>query len=178
MLFLTAKQKVQKHGRHVHLHRLLSQNSHCPTNGPSRYFSHCHPMAPFMCIQTQRSAAFVRQSNLALFISVCAVGARFWSLESSQSPRDGSSTQYRALIETLDATISRLLLQPKLADVNLDHIRCLLLYIQWMPIEQHSSGASHTRCKNFNYSPLISFSAYSLSFLLLCEKSWRNRFSF
>jgi hypothetical protein len=54
---------------------------------------------------------------------------------------------YPKLVSLLDTSMSRLLLQPNLSDVKLDHIRCLLLYIQWMPVEQRMPGVCHTRCK-------------------------------
>ncbi|PQE14239.1 C6 finger domain protein [Rutstroemia sp. NJR-2017a BVV2] len=47
---------------------------------------------------------------------------------------------YPKLVSLLDTSMSRLLLQPNLSDVKLDHIRCLLLYIQWMPVEQRMPG--------------------------------------
>ncbi|KAF4633609.1 hypothetical protein G7Y89_g4508 [Cudoniella acicularis] len=57
----------------------------------------------------------------------------------------GLHENYRSLVALLDVSISRLLLQPKISDVNLDHIRCLLLYIQWMPVEQDTTGICQTR---------------------------------
>ncbi|TVY84479.1 hypothetical protein LSUE1_G000773 [Lachnellula suecica] len=109
------------------------------------FFSYCHPMAPFLCIQSQRSAAFVRQTSPALFLSVCAVGTRFWQTNNNQTNYQGLHENYRAIVTLLDSSMSRLLLQPCLSDVTLDNIRCLLLYIQWMPVETSAPGVSQTR---------------------------------
>lgn len=68
--------------------------------------------------------------------------------KASQTSCQGLHNNYRAIVELLDSSMSRLLLQPNLSDVTLDHIRCLLLYIQWMPVEQNTSGISQTRCKS------------------------------
>ncbi|KUJ19134.1 uncharacterized protein LY89DRAFT_683068 [Mollisia scopiformis] len=109
------------------------------------FFTHCHPHAPFLCIQTQRSASYVRQTSPTLFLSVCTIGARFWQAANSQMNYEGLHSGYQNLVSLLDTSISRLLLQPTLSDVNLDHIRSLLLYIQWMPTEQHTPGICQTR---------------------------------
>lgn len=109
------------------------------------FFEHCHSMAPFMCTRKQRSAMSVRQSSPTLFLSVCTVGARFWRSGNSQLNSQGLHENYQLLVSLLDVAIARLLLQPKISDVNLDHIRCLLLYIQWMPVEQHTAEICQTR---------------------------------
>ncbi|TVY41295.1 hypothetical protein LOCC1_G004267, partial [Lachnellula occidentalis] len=109
------------------------------------FFENCHPMAPFLCIQSQRSAALVREASPVLFLSVCAVGARFWQTANSRTNYQGLHENYRAIVALLDSSLSRLLLQPSLSDVTLDHIRSLLLYIQWMPVEQETSGICQTR---------------------------------
>ncbi|TVY35694.1 putative transcriptional regulatory protein [Lachnellula subtilissima] len=109
------------------------------------FFEHCHPMAPFLCIQSQRSAALVREASPVLFLSVCAVGARFWQTANRRTNYQGLHENYRAIVALLDSSLSRLLLQPILSDVTLDHIRSLLLYIQWMPVEQETPGICQTR---------------------------------
>lgn len=109
------------------------------------FFAHCHPHAPFLCVQTQRSASSVRQTSPTLFLSVCTVGARFWQAANSQMNFQGLHHAYKHLVSLLDQSVSRLLLQPTLSDVNLDHIRTLLLYIQWMPTEQLTPGICQTR---------------------------------
>ncbi|TVY89300.1 hypothetical protein LAWI1_G001076, partial [Lachnellula willkommii] len=109
------------------------------------FFEHCHPMAPFLCIQSQRSAAPIREASPVLFLSVCAVGARFWQTANRRTNYQGLHENYRAIVALLDSSLSRLLLQPILSDVTLDHIRSLLLYIQWMPVEQETPGMCQTR---------------------------------
>ncbi|CZR61477.1 uncharacterized protein PAC_11373 [Phialocephala subalpina] len=109
------------------------------------FFTHCHLHAPFLCVQTQRSASSVRHTSPTLFLSVCTVGARFWQAANSQMNYQGLHHAYQDLVSLLDQSVSRLLLQPTLSDVNLDHIRALLLYIQWMPTEQLTPGICQTR---------------------------------
>lgn len=59
----------------------------------------------------------------------------------------GLHPHYPELIALLDKSISQLLLQPTASNVTLDHIRSLLLYIQWMPVEEKVPGVCRTRCK-------------------------------
>lgn len=66
---------------------------------------------------------------------------------SSRTNYQGLHGNYRAIVALLDSSLARLLLQPILSDVTLDHIRSLLLYIQWMPVEQETPGICQTRCK-------------------------------
>jgi len=65
----------------------------------------------------------------------------------SQINTQGQHESYHELVTLLDTNMSKLLLSPGLSDVNLDHIRSLLLYIQWMPVEQYSPGVCQTRCE-------------------------------
>ncbi|KAF5511275.1 Transcriptional activator of proteases prtT [Colletotrichum siamense] len=104
------------------------------------FFDHCHKWAPVLCAQTQTSAAIIRQSCPALFISVCCIGYRFTSTSTTETQR-----RYMALISLLDHSLSRLLLKPNLADVNLDHIRAILLYIQWMPVDNIGNSSRSIR---------------------------------
>ncbi|KAK1845702.1 C6 transcription factor [Colletotrichum chrysophilum] len=104
------------------------------------FFDHCHKWAPVLCPQTQTSAAIIRQSCPALFISVCCIGYRFTSTSTTETQR-----RYMALISLLDHSLSRLLLKPNLADVNLDHIRAILLYIQWMPVDNIGNSSRSIR---------------------------------
>jgi hypothetical protein len=89
------------------------------------FFQHCHRWAPVLCPRTQTSAATIREACPALFISVCCVGYRFTSPSVPETHR-----RYMTLISLLDHSLSRLLLRPNMADVSLDHIRAILLYIQ------------------------------------------------
>ncbi|KAH7304189.1 hypothetical protein B0I35DRAFT_401521 [Stachybotrys elegans] len=104
------------------------------------FFHHCHRWAPVLCPRTQTSAATIRRACPALFISVCCVGYRFTSTAIPEAHR-----RYMALISLLDHSLSRLLLRPNMADVTLDHIRAILLYIQWMPVDNIGSSARSTR---------------------------------
>lgn len=104
------------------------------------FFKHCHRWAPVLCPRTQTSAAAVRQACPTLFISVCCVGYRFTSPVTSEAHR-----RYMALISLLDHSLSRLLLRPNMGDVTLDHIRAILLYIQWMPVDNIGNPSRSTR---------------------------------
>ncbi|KAK1463839.1 hypothetical protein CMEL01_12600 [Colletotrichum melonis] len=104
------------------------------------FFKQCHRWAPVLCPQTQTSAAGIRRACPTLFISVCCIGYRFASTSAPEAHR-----RYMALVSLLDHSLSRLLLRPNLADVNLDHIRAILLYIQWMPIDSISNSTRSTR---------------------------------
>ncbi|KAJ0316414.1 hypothetical protein COL5a_011613 [Colletotrichum fioriniae] len=104
------------------------------------FFNHCHRWAPVLCPQTQTSAAAIRRACPTLFISVCCIGYRFTNTSTPDAQR-----RYMALVSLLDHSLSRLLLRPNLADVNLDHIRAILLYIQWMPIDNISNSTRSTR---------------------------------
>ncbi|KAH0420668.1 hypothetical protein CcaCcLH18_13879 [Colletotrichum camelliae] len=86
------------------------------------FFNHCHRWAPVLCSQTQTSAATIRRTA---------------------TPE--AQRRYMALISLLDHSLSRLLLKPNLADVNLDHIRAILLYIQWMPVDDIGSSSRSIR---------------------------------
>ncbi|KAL2879199.1 hypothetical protein SGCOL_005322 [Colletotrichum sp. CLE4] len=104
------------------------------------FFNHCHRWAPLLCPQTQTSAAAIRRACPTLFISVCCIGYRFTNTSTPDAQR-----RYMALVSLLDHSLSRLLLRPNLADVNLDHIRAILLYIQWMPIDNISNPTRSIR---------------------------------
>ncbi|QKX52949.1 uncharacterized protein TRUGW13939_00020 [Talaromyces rugulosus] len=114
------------------------------------FFANCHRWGPVLCPRSQRSAEVVRKENPVLFTSICAVGFRFMG----EPRRD----VYKHIVALLDAMLSRLLLQPTSADVKLDHIKALLLYIQWMPLDSSQYGASSSR-----YNDISSWSMLGLA---------------
>lgn len=114
------------------------------------FFANCHRWAPVLCPRSQRTAQAVRSACPTLFISVCAVGFRFMN----GIPHHA----YRNIVTLWDAALSRLLLRPTPADVHLDHIRALLLYIQWMPLDNEGNNVSVPR-----YNDVSSWSMLGLA---------------
>ncbi|KAF2113898.1 hypothetical protein BDV96DRAFT_647399 [Lophiotrema nucula] len=93
------------------------------------YFDYCHPWAPALNEGLRHTAMDLRQSSPPLFLAVVSVGARFW-YNGSVHPR------YFDIVTLLDKTVSQLLLRPSPRDANIDTVRALMLYLQWMPCDQ------------------------------------------
>lgn len=99
------------------------------------FFEHLHQLAPLLCVRTQSSAASVRATCSVLFTSICTVGARYWDHESPPAARSWLHPRYRALVALLDEAIGFLLLRATPADVTVESIQALLVYLQWMPLD-------------------------------------------
>ncbi|KAF4633767.1 hypothetical protein G7Y89_g4355 [Cudoniella acicularis] len=110
------------------------------------YFEHCHPCAPVLSENFRWSALELRTSSPTLFLSVCSVGARFWS-------ENGLHPNFLGLTSLLDMAVSRLILRPTPSDVNLDSIRVLLLYAQWMPCAPENDDLSPSRAATSRRQP-------------------------
>ncbi|KZV63511.1 hypothetical protein PENSPDRAFT_589762 [Peniophora sp. CONT] len=83
--------------------------------------------------------AELRATCSVLFTSICAVGARYWDHETPAAARAWLHPQYRALIGLLDEAISHLLLRATPVDVTVESIQALLVYLQWMPLDNGRS---------------------------------------
>ncbi|KAF3011683.1 hypothetical protein E8E14_007521 [Neopestalotiopsis sp. 37M] len=90
------------------------------------YFDHCHPWAPVLDVGLRYNGMSLRQASPALFLTIVAVGTRFWH-GGSVHPR------YFEIIGLLDKTISQLLLSPTPSDASVPTIQALMIYLQWMP---------------------------------------------
>ncbi|KAI0470545.1 hypothetical protein GGR56DRAFT_668055 [Xylariaceae sp. FL0804] len=103
------------------------------------FWEYCNPCAPVLCPHSHRSAALVRSQCLPLFTSVCVIGSRRFDLATA------GAKKYSLLVSLLDRALSRLLLRPRRSDVHLDHIRCMLLYVQWMPTDRPDAAIRPSR---------------------------------
>lgn len=94
----------------------------------------------------------LRETSPTLFLTIVAIGARFWLGRGPNSKHPwGLHPRYSDIVKLLDSSISRLLLCPSTADASLSTIQSLLLYLQWMPydyVEPDQEGSHapvHTR---------------------------------
>ncbi|KAJ5618761.1 hypothetical protein N7510_002745 [Penicillium lagena] len=97
------------------------------------YFTHCHPIAPFLDVGRDMDIDRVRSSSILLFLSILCVGARFWSASSKTlcwlHPR------YTELVRLLDAEIMRITLRPRHDDQKVETVQALMLCAHWMPFD-------------------------------------------
>ncbi|KAK7469970.1 hypothetical protein VKT23_001407 [Stygiomarasmius scandens] len=118
------------------------------------FFQNCHQLAPLLCLHTQRNPSRVRNSSTLLFFTICTIGARFWNAHNfppslstpfacQQDPRSITwlHPRYTDLVTILDQNLTRLV-QPSPADVTLETVQALLLYVQWMPLDVLESSSS------------------------------------
>ena len=94
------------------------------------FFDHCHIHAPVLDNVSRYKHWDLRRTSPVLFLSICTIGCRYWQSGSQVSLHHN----YAPLTALLDIALSRLLLTPSRTDLNLDSIRALLLYAQWMPL--------------------------------------------
>ena len=96
----------------------------------SRFFDYCHMHAPLLDNTTRDAPHDLRRTSPVLFLAICTIGCRYWHAP----PQLTLHPKYASLTALLDIALSRLLLTPSRSDLNLDSIRALLLYAQWMPL--------------------------------------------
>lgn len=63
----------------------------------------------------------------------------------TSTPFNSLHPRYFDLVSLLDASISRLLLSPTAADMTLDTIKAIMVYLQWMPRSSAARGPIKTR---------------------------------
>ncbi|KAH8682142.1 hypothetical protein BX600DRAFT_447839 [Xylariales sp. PMI_506] len=90
------------------------------------YFDHCHPWAPILNENLRSICMSLRKSSPVLFLCIVSIGARFWH-GNSLHPK------YFDIVALLDKAISQLAMFPSSSDANLNSVRALMLYLQWMP---------------------------------------------
>ena len=117
------------------------------------FFDYCQPLAPVLNEKLRYAGPSLRVSNSILFLAICSIGARFWQDNVSHSATDqGFHPSFFDLTDMLDGAISRLLLRPSPSDANLDSIRVLLLYAQWMPCSREGEDAGTQKGANTHRS--------------------------
>lgn len=94
----------------------------------------------------------LRQSCPALFLAILVVGARFW--------RHGSMhPNYFDIVALQDKLVAQLLFRPTPQDANVDTVRALMLYLQWMPCDQKRAG-SRTKTR---YNDMSAWTIFGLA---------------
>jgi hypothetical protein len=112
------------------------------------YFDNCHPSAPFLETRLRHDIPELQSHRSILLLAVCSVGARYWPSDVDGASIYGPHPMLDELTALLDKAISRLLLRPTAADVSLDTVRVLLLYVQWMPFNQDRRSSRHNEVRH------------------------------
>ncbi|ORY35312.1 hypothetical protein BCR39DRAFT_508725 [Naematelia encephala] len=97
------------------------------------FFSHCHPIAPFLDVGLDSDLHSIRSRSMLLFLAILCVGARFWCYSSKSScwlhPR------YSELVHLLDKEMARVALRPVCDDSRIETVQGLILCAHWMPLD-------------------------------------------
>ncbi|GAA5852077.1 hypothetical protein JCM8547_000151 [Rhodosporidiobolus lusitaniae] len=109
----------------------------------SKYFTHCHPIAPFLCPTFNRNLLRL-QSNKLLFLVILSVGARFWSLE-QPGAASWLHSSYGALISEIDQELFRITFRPNLRDSSLETVQALLILVHWPPLDGPTTDTLESR---------------------------------
>ncbi|KAM0746830.1 hypothetical protein T439DRAFT_110046 [Meredithblackwellia eburnea MCA 4105] len=135
------------------------------------YFTHCHTMAPFMCIETQTNCGQVRSASLFLFTCLCVVGARYWT-DPTARPGTGETRlhpRYFDLVALFDRQVSSLFLFPTPPDICLETVQGLLLSAQWMALDRpvNPDARPHSRFNDASAWNMIGLAIRFATFLQL-----------
>ncbi|ORY23121.1 hypothetical protein BCR39DRAFT_549915 [Naematelia encephala] len=98
------------------------------------FFSKCHPNAPFLDSRSDMNMKDVRSRNIALFLNIVVVGARFWGQSSKKD--SWLHPRYTSLVSLLDREMTRLILRPRPADLCLETVQAWMIYSHWMPVDK------------------------------------------